>query len=220
VKALGSRHSFSTVADTTGVLVDVVGLPHRLEVDRGNRTATVSAALRYAEVALTLGRGGAGAEVVAEGEPVEPRLPAGVRGRPAGVDLLPPAEGAAEDMLTEQAGTTGRWPERLRSRPRCWSPRSARSRRTPCGSAARTAVTRSGSTSPATRTSTRCTRCCPPSRSDWPTWAPGRTGARSTRTRSRTRSPATRGAEFAALADKADPLRVFRNGYLDRLLGS
>ena len=28
-----------------------------------------------------------------------------------------------------------------------------------------------------------------------------------------------RGAEFAALADKADPRRVFRNAYLDRILG-
>jgi alditol oxidase len=58
VKALGSRHSFSTVADTTGVLVDLSGLPHRLEVDRENRTATVSAALRYAEVALALDEAG------------------------------------------------------------------------------------------------------------------------------------------------------------------
>lgn len=54
VKALGTRHSFSTVADTTGVLVDVTGLPRRLEIDRKNRTATVSAATPYAEVALAL----------------------------------------------------------------------------------------------------------------------------------------------------------------------
>ena len=30
VKALGTRHSFSTVADTTGVLVDMTGLPRRV----------------------------------------------------------------------------------------------------------------------------------------------------------------------------------------------
>jgi xylitol oxidase len=29
-----------------------------------------------------------------------------------------------------------------------------------------------------------------------------------------------RGAEFVALADKLDPRRVFRNAYLDRILGS
>ena len=51
VKALGSRHSFSTVADTPGVLIDLSDMPHRLEIDHENRTATVSAGLRYAEVA-------------------------------------------------------------------------------------------------------------------------------------------------------------------------
>ena len=29
-----------------------------------------------------------------------------------------------------------------------------------------------------------------------------------------------RGADFVALADKADPRRVFRNSYLDRILGA
>lgn len=236
VKALGTRHSFSTLAATTGVLVDMTTLPQRLEIDRGNHTVTVSAAVPYAQLALALDDaglalrnmgslphisvGGAAATgthgsgdrnqvlatsvtafdlVGADGElrhldrtdpgfegsvvalgalgivtaltidvvPAydmrqdvfadapwddvlahldgvtggaystsmfirdwgtdvvdqiwykslvdgpEPRLPDGVRGRPAGVDLLPPAEGAPEDMLTEQAGTTGRWLERL-----------------------------------------------------------------------------------------------------------
>ena len=54
VKALGSRHSFSTVADTTGVLVDITGLPHQLEIDHEQRTATVSPGIRYAELALAL----------------------------------------------------------------------------------------------------------------------------------------------------------------------
>jgi xylitol oxidase len=238
VKALGSRHSFSTVADTTGVLVDLSDLPHRLEIDRENRTATVSPGLRYAEVALALDDAGlalknmgslphicvAGAAAtgthgsgdanqvlaasvsaldlvgadgelqhldrsdpafegsvvalgalgivtsltidvvpafdmrqdvfvdapwddvlthldgitggaystsmfirdwgtdrvdqiwyksVVDGGGDAPRLPDGVGARPSPVDLLPPAEGAPEDMLTEQAGTTGRWLERL-----------------------------------------------------------------------------------------------------------
>ena len=54
VRALGTRHSFSAVADTTGVLVDVSGLPRRLDVDREARRATVSAALPYAEIAKAL----------------------------------------------------------------------------------------------------------------------------------------------------------------------
>lgn len=54
VKALGTRHSFSTIADTTGVLVDLSELPRRLEIDTENRRATVSAGLRYAEIAKAL----------------------------------------------------------------------------------------------------------------------------------------------------------------------
>ena len=58
VKALGSRHSFSTVADTTGVLVELSELPRRLDIDRERRTATVSSALRYAEIAQALDAAG------------------------------------------------------------------------------------------------------------------------------------------------------------------
>jgi alditol oxidase len=238
VKALGSRHSFSPVADTTGVLVDLSDLPRRLDVDPGARTATVSGSLPYAEVAKALdthdlalanmgslphisvagaaatGTHGSGdgnrvlgssvraVELVgADGEVAhldrtdpdfdgsvlalgalgivttvtidvvpaydmrqdvfldapwedvlgnldavtagafstsmfirdwgtdrvdqiwykskvepgfpEPRLPSGVGGRRAADPLVPPADGAPEDMLTEQGGVPGRWLDRL-----------------------------------------------------------------------------------------------------------
>jgi xylitol oxidase len=244
VRALGTRHSFSTVADTTGVLVDLSGLPRRLDVDRDARQATVSAALPYAEIAQALDAEGLALEnmgslphisvggavatgthgsgdrnqvlaasvsaldlvgadgatfhldrtdpafdgsVVAlgalgivtgltldvvpaydvrqdvfvdapwddvlthldavtagaystslfvrdwgtdrvdqiwyksvvegsdgvEGAAAEPRLPAGVAARPAPADLLPPADGAPEGMLTAQGGVPGRWLHRL-----------------------------------------------------------------------------------------------------------
>jgi len=52
IRALGSGHSFSPVADTTGVLVSTAGLPPRVELGEG--TVTVSSGLRYAEVATRL----------------------------------------------------------------------------------------------------------------------------------------------------------------------
>ncbi len=58
VRALGSGHSFSTVADTTGELVTLDGLPATVEVDRDASTATVAAGMKYAEVALALDRAG------------------------------------------------------------------------------------------------------------------------------------------------------------------
>ncbi len=58
IRALGSRHSFSDVADTTGELVSVAGLPPRVDVDAAARTVTVAAALRYGDVAEELHRQG------------------------------------------------------------------------------------------------------------------------------------------------------------------
>lgn len=58
VKALGSRHSFSEVADTTGTLVSVAGLPAVLEVDREQRCATVSAGMLYGALAAQLDEAG------------------------------------------------------------------------------------------------------------------------------------------------------------------
>ncbi|QIQ06473.1 FAD-binding protein [Streptomyces liangshanensis] len=48
VRALGSGHSFNTLADTTGDLVSVAALPADVEVDADARTVTVGAGLRFA----------------------------------------------------------------------------------------------------------------------------------------------------------------------------
>ncbi|MFI6698834.1 D-arabinono-1,4-lactone oxidase [Streptomyces sp. NPDC050509] len=49
VRALGSGHSFNTIADTRGDLVSVAGLPRTVEVDTAAATVTVGAGLRFAE---------------------------------------------------------------------------------------------------------------------------------------------------------------------------
>jgi alditol oxidase len=54
VRALGSAHSFSTVADTDGDLVSLAGLRPRVDVAADRRTVTVSAGMRYGEVAPRL----------------------------------------------------------------------------------------------------------------------------------------------------------------------
>jgi alditol oxidase len=54
VRALGTGHSFSDIADTGGVLVSVAGLPRVLELDRDRAQVTVSAGLRYGELASWL----------------------------------------------------------------------------------------------------------------------------------------------------------------------
>jgi xylitol oxidase len=51
IRALGTGHSFSPVADTTGDLISVAGLPPLIDVDAAAGTVTVSAGLRYGEVA-------------------------------------------------------------------------------------------------------------------------------------------------------------------------
>jgi xylitol oxidase len=58
LRALGTRHSFSAVADTTGDLVSVAQLPRRLEIDVEHRTATVSAGMRYGEIVPELDAAG------------------------------------------------------------------------------------------------------------------------------------------------------------------
>ncbi|MFI6391998.1 D-arabinono-1,4-lactone oxidase [Nonomuraea sp. NPDC050540] len=58
VRALGSGHSFSLVADTGHDLVRLDGLPPTVEIDAERSTATVAAGLRYAEVAGHLHRAG------------------------------------------------------------------------------------------------------------------------------------------------------------------
>jgi xylitol oxidase len=48
IKALGTMHSFSRVADTTGDLVTLADLPPRLEI--GDGTVTVGAGMRFGEI--------------------------------------------------------------------------------------------------------------------------------------------------------------------------
>ncbi|MDF6040659.1 FAD-binding protein [Streptomyces sp. JH14] len=57
-RALGTRHSFSTVADTAGDLVSVAGLPRTVEIDRDAQAVTVSAGLRFGEFAGALHENG------------------------------------------------------------------------------------------------------------------------------------------------------------------
>ena len=51
IRALGTAHSFSPVADTDAELVSVAGLPETIEVDEAARTVTVAAGVRYGAVA-------------------------------------------------------------------------------------------------------------------------------------------------------------------------
>ncbi|MDA8437106.1 MAG: FAD-binding protein [Actinomycetales bacterium] len=54
VRALGTGHSFSAVADSADVLVSVAGLPRVVDVDPAAATARVSAGLRWGEIAPDL----------------------------------------------------------------------------------------------------------------------------------------------------------------------
>jgi xylitol oxidase len=51
VRALGTRHSFTDLADTTGTLVTVLGLPARPVLDEPARTVTVGAGTMYGVLA-------------------------------------------------------------------------------------------------------------------------------------------------------------------------
>ena len=54
VRVLGSAHSFSPIADTTGDLISVADLPSRIEIAPDRRSVTVSGGLRYGAVAIAL----------------------------------------------------------------------------------------------------------------------------------------------------------------------
>lgn len=58
VRALGTGHSFNRIADTTGDLISLAGLPPVIEVDSARRLVEVSAGLRYGELAGELHRQG------------------------------------------------------------------------------------------------------------------------------------------------------------------
>jgi alditol oxidase len=50
VRALGTGHSFSRIADTDGEHVSLAGLPPVVEIDAATATARVAAGLRYGEI--------------------------------------------------------------------------------------------------------------------------------------------------------------------------
>lgn len=54
LRVLGSGHSFNRIADTTGTLLSLSGLPPVVEVDAAEGSVTVSAGLRYGDVAERL----------------------------------------------------------------------------------------------------------------------------------------------------------------------
>ncbi|MFN8169395.1 MAG: FAD-binding protein [Candidatus Nanopelagicales bacterium] len=58
IRALGTRHSFSTVADAPGVLVELGALPSSIELDEVAATVRVGAATRWGELAPVLHRAG------------------------------------------------------------------------------------------------------------------------------------------------------------------
>jgi xylitol oxidase len=57
-RALGSGHSFSPIADTTGALLSLDDLPRVVWIDEERQAVTVSAAIRYGELAARLHRAG------------------------------------------------------------------------------------------------------------------------------------------------------------------
>jgi xylitol oxidase len=58
VHALGTRHSFTDLPDTTGTLLDLAGLTGGFALDADAGTVTVAAGTRYGELALWLDRQG------------------------------------------------------------------------------------------------------------------------------------------------------------------
>lgn len=54
IRALGTRHSFSRIADTDGALVSVAGLPPVMEIDSQRATVKVAAGVRYGDLARYL----------------------------------------------------------------------------------------------------------------------------------------------------------------------
>jgi xylitol oxidase len=54
VRAVGSRHSFNLIADTTGDQISLSELPRVVELDTQARTVTVDGGIKYGELATTL----------------------------------------------------------------------------------------------------------------------------------------------------------------------
>jgi alditol oxidase len=60
IRALGTAHSFSRIADTSGELVSVAGLPAAVSIDPATSTATVAAGIRYGDLVTQLHEAGFG----------------------------------------------------------------------------------------------------------------------------------------------------------------
>jgi xylitol oxidase len=58
LRALGSRHSFNRIADTTGDLVSMRGLARVLDIDAANRTVTVEGGITYGQLCPVLDQAG------------------------------------------------------------------------------------------------------------------------------------------------------------------
>ncbi|HEX2772677.1 MAG TPA: FAD-binding protein [Micromonosporaceae bacterium] len=58
IRAIGSRHSFSDLADTKGTLVSLASMPATVAIDPTRRVVTVSGGARYGDVAAELERHG------------------------------------------------------------------------------------------------------------------------------------------------------------------
>jgi alditol oxidase len=58
IRALGSRHSFNDIADTTGDHVSLAALPRRLEIDGSAARVTIDGGVRYGDLCEPLDEGG------------------------------------------------------------------------------------------------------------------------------------------------------------------
>ncbi|MEP6563003.1 MAG: FAD-binding protein [Nakamurella sp.] len=58
IRALGTRHSFSSIADSPGVLVSLADLPPEITIDPAGRTVSVTGGTRYGVLAAELQAGG------------------------------------------------------------------------------------------------------------------------------------------------------------------
>ncbi len=54
VRAIGSRHSFSDLTDTTGTLLDLAGLPAGIRLDDDSTAVSVGGGVRYGDLAVAL----------------------------------------------------------------------------------------------------------------------------------------------------------------------
>jgi xylitol oxidase len=58
VRAVGARHSFNHIADTTGALLSLRALERRIEIDPGAKTVTIDGGITYAELVPVLDAAG------------------------------------------------------------------------------------------------------------------------------------------------------------------